>query len=97
MILIYVGLKKLNKKGLIEFEDLGEKLGKGFMLIWFVIMEVGMIMLRNEVIVGLFFLWEWDKWFDFGFVVLFFIDKDEVIEVLWKWLDFFGEVLERIK
>lgn len=94
---IYAGLKKLNKKGLIESEDSGEKSGKGPMPIRFVITEVGMTTLRNEVILGLSSSRERDKRFDLGLAALPFIDKDEAIEALRKRLDFLGEALERIR
>lgn len=94
---IYAGLKKLNNKGLIEPEDSGEKSGKGPMPIRFVITEVGMITLKNEIIVALSSSRERDNRFDLGLAALPFIDKDEAIEALRKRLDFLGEALKNIR
>lgn len=95
--MIYAGLKKLNKKGLIESEVAGEKSGKGPMPIRYVVTEVGRTTLRNEIIVCLSSSRERDKRFDLGLAALSFIDKNEAVEAMRKRLDFLGEASENIR
>ncbi|MFF0830168.1 PadR family transcriptional regulator [Brevibacillus sp. NPDC003359] len=93
---IYTGLKKLNDKGLIESEDSSEKSGKGPMPIRFIMMEAGMDLLRNQIIVSLSSSRERDPRFDLGLAALPFIKKGEAIEALRQRLDFLKETSKQI-
>ncbi|GKS14292.1 hypothetical protein YDYSY3_52920 [Paenibacillus chitinolyticus] len=94
---IYAGLKKLNGKGLIEYEKSGEKSGKGPMPVRFAMTEGGMTTLRNEIIASLSSSRECDNRFDLGLAALAFVKKGEAIEALRKRLDFLGETHKKIR
>jgi DNA-binding PadR family transcriptional regulator len=95
---VYVGLKKLQDKGLIESAaPAAEKSGKGPAPSRYAMTEAGQDALRREMIACLSATRERDPRFDLGLVALPLVDKDEAVAALRKRLEFLESASRQIR